>query len=368
MARIELRAVAHSYVRRPEADEDYAVKPLDLVWNDGGSYALLGPSGCGKTTLLSIISGLLRPSAGTIFINGVDVTASPPERRGVAQVFQFPVIYDTMTVFDNLAFPLKNRGMGAREAAVRVEEIAALLDLTGELQRKASGLGADMKQKISLGRGLVRKDVAAILLDEPLTVIDPHVKWLLRRKLKQIHEELRVTLVCVTHDQVEALTLADEVVVMNGGRVVQQGSPQALFERPEHTFVGYFIGSPGMNLLPCAVDLEGPRPAAVVEGQRIAFDGGVCARARDAGGELLLGARPEFLRLARAEPADEPCARVTLVEVENLGRHQIATVRLGERLVKVKLSEDERAPVGEVVWLVFTPARTTLYAGGRAVA
>jgi len=367
MARIELRGVAHAYGAAPSADDDYALKPLDLVWDHGRAYALLGPSGCGKTTLLNIISGLLRPSAGALLIDGVDVTGRPPEQRNIAQVFQFPVVYDTMTVFDNLAFPLRNRRVERGEIKRRVEEVAALLELTAELGRRASGLGAEMKQTISLGRGLVRKDVAAILLDEPLTVIDPHVKWLLRRKLKQIQGELAVTLVYVTHDQVEALTLADQVVVMDGGRVVQQGTPQELFERPAHTFVGYFIGSPGMNFLPCSI--EGG--AAVVEGRRVPLDAGACARAeaaaRAGGGEILLGVRPELV--ARAAPGDEGAIEVEITAVEDLGRHLIATARLGERTLRIKLPEEARGEVraGDALGIVFPPAWTTLYVDGKAV-
>ena len=194
---------------------------MDHVWHDGGAYALLGPSGCGKTTLLNIISGLLIPSEGQVLFDGMDVTRLPPQQRNIAQVFQFPVIYDTMSVFDNLAFPLRNRRVGEAEVRARVEEVADMLELTGELGRRARGLTADAKQKISLGRGLVRSDVAAILFDEPLTVIDPQLKWLLRRKLKQIHEQFRLSLIYVTHDQNEALTFAQQVVVMSEGSVMQ---------------------------------------------------------------------------------------------------------------------------------------------------
>ncbi|HSP78873.1 MAG TPA: ABC transporter ATP-binding protein [Myxococcaceae bacterium] len=361
MARIELRGIAHAYRAAPRSEEDFALRPLELVWEDGGAYALLGPSGCGKTTLLNIISGLLQPTRGQVLIDGADVTTAPPQARNIAQVFQFPVIYDTMTVFENLAFPLRNRGVDRAEIQERVEEVAALLELTGDLRLRASGLSADLRQRISLGRGLVRKDVAAILLDEPLTVIDPHVKWLLRRKLKQVHEQLKVTLVYVTHDQVEALTLAERVVVMNGGRVVQVGTPQELVERPLDTFVGYFIGSPGMNLLPCTVE-DG---AVVVEGQRLPLDAGVCARARTAGGELRLGIRPEFLR--RVAEGSPQALRVEVTQVEHLGRHKLATARLGEQALKVRLPEEERLSAGESCWLELPPRWTMLYAGGRAI-
>ena len=212
MARIELD-LAHAYRPHPKADEDYALLPLQRTFEDGGAYALLGPSGCGKTTMLNIISGLLAPSQGTVRFNGVDVTRQSPQQRNIAQVFQFPVIYDTMTVAQNLAFPLRNRKVPGPEIKDRVGRIAEMLEMSHQLDQRAAGLSADQKQKISLGRGLVRSDVSAVLFDEPLTVIDPHLKWQLRRKLKQIHHELKLTLIYVTHDQVEALTYADEVVV-----------------------------------------------------------------------------------------------------------------------------------------------------------
>src|ERR1051325_3377259 len=173
MARIEFKRLGHTYRPNQSGPQTYALAPMDQVWEDGGAYALLGPSGCGKTTLLNIISGLLHPSEGRVLFDGRDVTDLSTARRNIAQVFQFPVIYDTMTVFDNLAFPLRNRGAREPEVQRRVQQVAEMLELTANLRHRASGLSADAKQKISLGRSLVRSDVAAILFDEPLTVIDP---------------------------------------------------------------------------------------------------------------------------------------------------------------------------------------------------
>ena len=206
MARIALD-LAHAYRADPQQDSDYALLPLQMVFEDGGAYALLGPSGCGKTTMLNIISGLLQPSQGTVLFDGRDMTRATPQQRNIAQVFQFPVVYDTMTVAENLAFPLRNRKVPQAQIDQRVGQIAEMLEMSGQLHQRAANLSADAKQKISLGRGLVREDVSAVLFDEPLTVIDPHLKWQLRRKLKQIHHELKLTLIYVTHDQVEALTL-----------------------------------------------------------------------------------------------------------------------------------------------------------------
>jgi len=360
MARITLDHLAHSYHRHPRDTADYALPGLDDVWEDGRAYALLGPSGCGKTTLLNIVSGLVQPSQGRVWFDGHDVTALPTEERNIAQVFQFPVIYDTMSVYDNLAFPLRNRGV-ARDAIERqVRETADMLGLADLLERKAVNLGADARQRISVGRGLVRNDVAAVLFDEPLTVIDPHLKWQLRRRLKAVHERLGLTLVYVTHDQTEAMTFADRVIVMSEGRVVQVGTPQELFERPEHTFVGYFIGSPGMNVLECG--LEGD--AAVIDGERIPLAAATLAGARADGAALELGARPEFLRFAGSGEAGVP---VRIEQVEDLGSYRLVRTRLGERVVHVKLAEDEPVPA-ERADLLFPPEHTRLYADGRLVA
>ncbi len=241
MAKITLDNLAHSYMPKPTGEDDFALKELNHVWADGEAYALLGASGCGKSTLLNIISGLLHPSQGRILFDDNDVTLASTADRNIAQVFQFPVVYDTMTVRDNLAFPLKNRGASAQYIADRVQQIGKMIGMEAELAKRARGLTADAKQKISLGRGMVREDVNALLFDEPLTVIDPHMKWELRTQLKSLHHEFGHTMIYVTHDQTEALTFADKVVVMYDGRVVQIGTPQELFERPEHTFVGYFI-------------------------------------------------------------------------------------------------------------------------------
>ena len=253
MSKITLKNLSHSYLDKQNSNSDWALRDINLDWQDGGAYALLGPSGCGKTTLLNIISGLLNPTKGKVLFDGKDITKQTPVERNIAQIFQFPVIYDTMTVYENLAFPLRNRGMTDVEIDGRVKEIAEMLELTKTLNKRASGLTADGKQKISLGRGLVRSKVNVIMFDEPLTVIDPHLKWVLRSKLKELHQKINRTMIYVTHDQTEALTFANQVVVMHEGQVVQTGTPVQLFEKPKHTFVGHFIGSPGMNILPCQI-------------------------------------------------------------------------------------------------------------------
>ncbi|MGB5199935.1 MAG: ABC transporter ATP-binding protein [Sedimenticolaceae bacterium] len=332
MAEIHLRQLAHSYLSHPTGPHDYALKRIDHVWEDGKAYALLGPSGCGKTTLLNIISGLLHPSEGQVIFGDEDVTSLPTEHRQIAQVFQFPVVYDTMTVYDNLAFPLRNRGHDESVVHERVTRIAEMLELGEVLKKKARGLTADAKQTISLGRGLVREHVAAILFDEPMTVIDPHLKWKLRMQLKRLHRQFNRTMIYVTHDQTEALSFADQVVVMYEGDVVQMGTPQELFERPAHTFVGYFIGSPGMNVL-----------GAEIEGNRAHVDGCTIPLVQCydivAGERVEIGVRPEFTRLARKEEAGEGGLPVTVKRIEDIGRFKIARTEFFGREVNVVIPE-----------------------------
>jgi glycerol transport system ATP-binding protein len=357
VARIRLEQLSHSYrvAPRAEVDPDWALRGLDLDWADGGAYALLGPSGCGKTTLLNLISGLLQPTRGRVRFDERDVTAHEPGQRNIAQVFQFPVVYDTMTVFDNLAFPLRNRGLAEAEVKARVTEIAAMLDLGPSLASHSAGLSADGKQKISLGRGLVRADVAAILFDEPLTVIDPHLKWRLRSKLKELQQRVRRTMVYVTHDQTEALTFADQVVVMFEGQVVQSGTPVELFERPAHTFVGHFIGSPGMNLLPCEIDAAG---VARFAGHAVATASGNLAAAR--GKRTEIGVRPEFVRLA------DTGIPVQFERIDDIGRVRIVSARHGEHRIKLLVAEGQAMPEAHG-HLAFDVPHTCVYADGWAV-
>jgi glycerol transport system ATP-binding protein len=360
VARVTLHRLAHSYRRQPETIDDFALKEMNHIWDDGEAYALLGPSGCGKTTLLNIISGLLRPTEGQVLFDDRDVTDLSTVERNIAQVFQHPVVYDTMTVAQNLAFPLKNRGVDGATIAARVNAVAEMLGLISRLDRRADDLTADLKQKIALGRGLVRDDVSAILFDEPLTAIDPHLKISLRRQLKEIHERRKLTLIYVTHDQMEALTFADRVVVMHEGEVVQADTPQVLFERPAHTFVGYFIGSPGMNLMPCQLDGD----AAVVDGCRVPLAESTLGRVNGAGGTLELGIRPEFLKLVFRPK--EGAARVRVNHVEDLGTHKIITVAMGGQTLRVRAAEDFEME-GDIGWLVFPPDRCLLYRDSRLV-
>ncbi|MGM4982822.1 MULTISPECIES: ABC transporter ATP-binding protein [Rhizobium] len=347
MARIDLDHIRHAYNDHPKSDADYALKEVNHSWEDGSAYALLGPSGCGKTTLLNIVSGLVQASEGRILFDGKDVTRLSTQERNIAQVFQFPVVYDTMTVYDNLAFPLRNRHVPEADVKRKVDEIIEMIGLSDSAHRKARGLTADAKQKISLGRGLVRSDVNAILFDEPLTVIDPHMKWVLRSQLKQLHRRFGFTMVYVTHDQTEALTFADKVVVMYNGEVVQIGTPNDLFERPRHTFVGYFIGSPGMNVMP--VEIEG-RNARL--GNRTIILPGALLEKR--AGRSELGIRPEFVRIGREGiPA-------TVTKVEDLGRRKVVRAKLDGQDIVAVIGEDQAVPAEPHI--AFDPAGINIYA------
>lgn len=351
MAKIKMENLRHSYTPSPKSEEDWALKQLDIDWEDGGAYALLGPSGCGKTTLLNIISGILKPSEGKILFDAKDVTAISTERRNIAQVFQFPVVYDTMTVHDNLAFPLRNRGVAETEVKSKVAEIAEMLELEDLLKKRAQSLTADVKQKISLGRGLVRADVNALLFDEPLTVIDPHLKWVLRSKLKELHQRVKTTMIYVTHDQTEALTFADQVVVMDHGRVVQIGTPVELFEKPQHTFVGHFIGSPGMNVLPCNMD----NGKALFNGQTIATENS--AEKSNGTNKLEIGIRPEFITFSTEG------IEANVTKVSDTGRYRIVETKSADTTIRLLVGEEEEIPSGST-FLKFDQSKTRLYQDG----
>ena len=347
MARIDLDKIRHAYGPHPKSPSDYALRLVNQAFDDGGAYALLGPPGCGKTSLLNIISGLVTPTQGRVRFNGEDVTNLPTEKRNIAQVFQFPVIYDSMTVCENLAFPLRNRGVKPAEANKRVDDVLEMIGLKGIADRKARGLTADDKQKISLGRGLVRSDVNAILFDEPLTVIDPQMKWQLRAQLRELHKRVGYTMVYGTHDQPEALTVANQVVVMYEGEIVQIGTPEELFERPSHTFVGYFIGTPGMNVIPTVLD----GASAKIGEYAIPLPDAPRLRAQP---KVELGVRPEYVRLTDAGiPA-------TVTRVEDAGLYRIVRAMVQGHPITAILKEGEDLPSDPHV--SFDPKGVHLYA------
>ncbi len=347
MSKITLKDLSHSYLQSQTKDEDWAIRNVNIDWQDGGAYALLGPSGCGKTTLLNIISGLINPTNGKILFNDVDVTEKNPVERNIAQIFQFPVIYDTMTVFENLAFPLRNRKIPEDVIKNKVTQIAEMLELTSTLNNRASGLTADGKQKISLGRGLVRSDVNVIMFDEPLTVIDPHLKWILRSKLKELHQKIKRTMIYVTHDQTEALTFADQVVVMHDGQIVQTGTPVELFEKPKHTFVGHFIGSPGMNILPCEIK----NGEVNFGGQKISSHNAI---KKSNFSKTQIGIRPEFINFSKDG------IPVKIKRVSNTGRHKIVDTECNGGNIKILSNASTEIP-SESAHITFNQKYTYVY-------
>lgn len=350
MSRIHLCELGHSY-----ADGVYALKPTDLVFEHGRTYALLGPSGCGKTTMLNIISGLLQPSEGRVFFDEQDMTVVPTVQRNIAQVFQFPVVYQSKTVFENLAFPLQCRKWERSRITPRVNEIADMLGLTSRLGRPARDLTVDEKQLISLGRGLVRDDVAAILMDEPLTVIDPQTKFELRRRIKQAHAYARVTVIYVTHDQNEAMSFADEILVMKDGLVVQRGTPEALFERPANTYVGNFIGSPGMNFLP----LKRSGNSLSLAGQQIT-DLPIFLPE----GDITLGVRPEHISFT--DPSDSNGFAAIIESIEDHGSVRVLDVSIGDVRARMKLAREKTVPPAASA-LTVRFNRFCFYANGQLI-
>jgi glycerol transport system ATP-binding protein len=369
MAKIEMRNISHSYLigakeqilREHRLDERFVIKELTLAWEDGTANALLGPSGCGKTTILNIISGLLRPTIGTIFFDGRDVTVLSPEERHIAQVFQFPVVYDTMSVFKNLAFPLSNAGMRTNEIKRKVGEVADFLDLNGVLYKSAGKISQADKQKVSLGRGIVREDTVAILLDEPLTVIDPKEKYVLRRKLREVQKELKITTVYVTHDQHEALTFADNVTVLKDGQIIQTGTPEQLHAEPESPFIGYFIGSPGMNLLECTLKEN------VLDFRefRLPISARMKAALNPHGSDFQFGIRPEFVRTSKQEKQGWIPWGATVVE--DIGSHKVLTLASNGIQIKSRASEDMRVSVGDRIWVSFPEEQVKIFKEDKRV-
>ena len=351
MAKIDLSNISHTYNPK-DKNPTYALNPFSMTWENGNRYAILGPSGCGKTTMLNIVSGLVRPSGGKILFDDKDVTKLKTESRNIAQVFQFPVIYNTMTVYDNLAFPLKCRNFSKEKIEERVQSVSQTLNLASFLNMPARKLTADQKQLISLGRGLVREDVAAVLMDEPLTVIDPDLKFRLRRSLKEINEQYKTTLVYVTHDQNEAMTFADNIIVMDQGEIVQVGLPKELFEKPKTTFVGYFIGSPAMNLFNSKVSSD-----YSIEFNNLLINTKTnLSKIKEK--EIKFGIRSEFIKIAKDQKENLIDAKVN--RVEDFGNFKLITGRVGDFEIKSKV-ERETSISSENIRLYLPPDKCCIY-------
>jgi multiple sugar transport system ATP-binding protein len=313
---------------------------LDLDVADGEFLVLLGPSGCGKSTLLHSIAGLIDASDGAIEIGGRDMTFADPSARGIGMVFQSYALYPTMTVARNMSFGLRVAGLPRAEVEQRVARAARMLQLESLLERKPAQLSGGQRQRVAIGRALVR-DAGVFLLDEPLSNLDAKLRAELRRELKLLHQTLGATMIYVTHDQAEAMTLATRIVVLRGGQVQQIGSPAEVYQRPANHFVAGFLGSPGMNFLPGRL-VEGARGLAFAgDAITLELDGYDFERPAQVGQAVTLGFRPECVRLG---PAGQWSADVALVEP--MGNHQVVWLdRAGASLAAVL--HDGAQPVAE---------------------
>jgi multiple sugar transport system ATP-binding protein len=292
MAQVTLRKLVKNY------DDTPAVRGIDLDIPDKEFVVLVGPSGCGKSTTLRMIAGLEEISGGDILIGGDVVNDVPPKDRNIAMVFQNYALYPHMTVYENMSFGLRLKKVARDEIARRVENAARILDISELLERKPKQLSGGQRQRVAMGRAIVR-DPMVFLFDEPLSNLDAKLRVQMRTEIKRVHQKVRTTTVYVTHDQVEAMTLADRVVVMNAGRIEQVGTPIELYSAPATKFVAGFIGSPAMNLVPCALEERGGGGLAVVLDGGLAFPVPAARTGRYrphlGNKSLLFGLRPEHI-------------------------------------------------------------------------
>jgi len=312
------------------------IKGLDLQVHEGEFLVLLGPSGCGKSTLLHSIAGLIDVSGGSIHIGGQDMTEAEPAERGIGMVFQSYALYPTMTVEKNMSFGLRVAGTPKAEIARRVGKAAQMLQLTPLLGRKPAQLSGGQRQRVAIGRALVR-EAGVFLFDEPLSNLDAKLRAELRRELKLLHQTLGSTMIYVTHDQVEAMTLASRIVVMKSGVIQQIGTPGEVYEQPANLFVAGFLGAPAINLVPAKVgadgqSAEGALPLRLPSGK---------ARA---GQNVVLGIRPEHLRLQ-----DDGRWRATVQLVEPMGNHQVVWMTLGEQNLSALVHDGRRVAAGDTL-------------------
>ncbi|MQA25726.1 MAG: ATP-binding cassette domain-containing protein [Micromonosporaceae bacterium] len=330
-----------------------AVDRLDLEIADGEFFALLGPSGCGKTTLLRTIAGLEEPTSGEVTIGERRVTRMPPGKRDVAMVFQDYALFPHMNVVDNIAYPLRIKGMSRSDRERRADDVGDHLGLEGLMERRPAALSGGQQQRVALARAVACRP-QVFLFDEPLSNLDARLRLEARTFLKRLQRELGVTTVFVTHDQSEALALADRIAVMEAGRIRQLGTPREVFGRPANTFVANFIGSTPMNLLPATV-----RDGRVeVAGQRVAAPADALARLAD-GDEVVYGVRPEYMSLTRS--AVDGALSGTVSIVENLGSSALVSVECNGHIVGATVPEGSEPDPGTTVWLAATDGRVLLY-------
>ena len=337
---------------RKSFDQFTAVQGSNFTIDDGTFFALLGPSGCGKTTTLRMIAGLELPTDGRILLDGEDVTFSRAAARDIAFVFQFFALYPHMNVADNIGFPLKCQGMARREIRTRVAETARLLRIEHLLSKKTSGLSGGDRQRVALGRAMVRRP-KAFLMDEPLGALDAEFRHQMCRELSDLHDRVGATTIYVTHDQLEAMSMANRIAIMNGGRVEQIGSPQEIYDHPASMFVADFIGSPPMNFLRFEACLKPGDDTVSFHGTRIAVP---AIREPRAASPLALGVRPEHIRFS-----DSSEVRGSVFGAEYLGTTQIVTVDTAYGRVAARLPSSTAVQIGETVGLSFRSERLSLF-------
>ncbi|MFN0190389.1 MAG: ABC transporter ATP-binding protein [Aestuariivirga sp.] len=328
---------------------------LDLDIAEGEFLVLLGPSGCGKSTLLNCIAGLLEPSQGKIFIKGKNVTWEEPKDRGIGMVFQSYALYPQMTVEKNLSFGLRVSGMAKQEIDKRVKRAAAMLQLENLLERKPTALSGGQRQRVAIGRALVR-DVDVFLFDEPLSNLDAKLRAELRVEIKRLHQNLANTMIYVTHDQIEALTLADRIAVMKGGMIQQLDDPLTIYNKPRNRYVAGFIGSPSMNFLKGRVE----KGAFVLGGKALPLTSYAATALRDGPAEL--GVRPEHIRINSAEDkgfTDSFAATVDIVEP--MGSDSLVWLQVAGQPLSVRVESSHRFKPGEKTQVRFRPALASLF-------
>jgi multiple sugar transport system ATP-binding protein len=337
---------------RKSFDQFTAVEDSNFTIENGSFFALLGPSGCGKTTTLRMIAGLELPTGGRILLDGEDVTFRRAAARDIAFVFQLFALYPHMNVEQNIGFPLKCQGMPRRAVRERVDETARLLRIEHLLSSKTSKLSGGDRQRVALGRAMVRRP-KAFLMDEPLGALDAEFRQLMCGELRELHDRIAATTIYVTHDQHEAMSMADRIAVMNAGRIEQIGSPQEIYDRPASMFVADFIGSPPMNFLLFESGLQAGDRTVKFRDASISVPE---IHEERAAGPLVLGVRPEHIMFADSAPM-----RGRVFGAEYLGTTQIVTVEIEQGRIKARMSSRIPVQVGETVSLAFRSERLALF-------
>ena len=350
MARLELKTVTKSF------GDATVIHGLDLTVQHGEFCVFVGPSGCGKSTLLRMIAGLEDCTSGEVLMDNEDVTDQQPARRGIAMVFQSYALYPHMTVAENLGFGLKIAKVDTQAIAAKVAVAAKTLQIEHLLKRRPKDLSGGQRQRVAIGRAIVREP-RMFLFDEPLSNLDAALRVEMRVELAKIKSQLNTTVVYVTHDQVEAMTLADKIVVLRDGRIEQVGRPLDLYASPANHFVAGFIGSPKMNFLSCRAVAQDAQGLDVLLANTARVKG-VCSRPVENGVELTFGVRPEHLVLVKPEPGG---LQGEVVVAERLGAETYFHIRVADQNLIVKIDGDSSVLVGDTVGLAFDPARAHFF-------